>query len=77
MGDYLDVLDLPQGGDNIPAGYEAVPLIEALNGPSVAPQQPTAPPAHEMYVQLPQNATDTPADPIIRTDASRYVQYCQ
>ncbi|XP_042223533.1 probable E3 ubiquitin-protein ligase MGRN1 isoform X2 [Homarus americanus] len=50
-----------KGGDNVPPGHEAVSLIEALNGPSVAPQQPTAPPAHEMYVQLPQNATDVPA----------------
>lgn len=33
-------------------------LIEALNGPSVLPQQPTAPPYQNMYVQLPQSAAD-------------------
>lgn len=38
----------PENGDNVPAGYEQVSLIEALNGPSVAPQQPSAPPAHEL-----------------------------
>lgn len=59
------------GGDNVPAGYEAVSLIEALNGPSVTPQQPTAPPAHEMYVQLPQNAADAPSEPHIRNETSR------
>lgn len=59
------------GGDNIPPGYEAVSLIEALNGPSAAPQQPTAPPAHDRYLQLPQNATDAPAEALPRTDASR------
>ncbi|RXG60115.1 RING finger protein [Armadillidium vulgare] len=45
-------------GENVPAGYEAVSLIEALNGPSVLPQQPTAPPYQNMYVQLPQSAAD-------------------
>ncbi|CAL4167329.1 unnamed protein product, partial [Meganyctiphanes norvegica] len=60
-----------EGGDNIPSGYEAVSLIEALNGPSVAPpQQPTAPPLHEMYVQLPQNAADAPSDDQITNEAS-------
>lgn len=61
-----------QAGDNIPPGYEAVPLIEALNGPSAAPQQPTAPTPHDRYLQLPQNATDAPAEALPRTDASRY-----
>lgn len=37
-------------------------LIEALNGPSVAPQQPTAPPYENMYVQLPQSAADGALD---------------
>ncbi|XP_071519962.1 probable E3 ubiquitin-protein ligase MGRN1 isoform X3 [Panulirus ornatus] len=59
------------GGDNIPPGYEAVSLIEALNGPSVAPLQPTAPPAHDLYVQVPQNASDAPAESQIRSDVSR------
>nr|XP_045618990.1 probable E3 ubiquitin-protein ligase MGRN1 isoform X8 [Procambarus clarkii] len=58
-------------GDNVPPGYEAVSLIEALNGPSVALQQPSAPPAHELYVQLPQNATDAPSESLIRNEASR------
>lgn len=61
----------PEGGDNIPPGYEAVSLIEALNGPSVAPLQPTAPPAHDLYVQVPQNASDAPAESQIRSDVSR------
>lgn len=61
-----------QGCDNVPPGYEAVPLIEALNGPSVAPLQPTAPPAHDLYVQLPQSPADVPADAIVRNEASRY-----
>ncbi|XP_027219558.2 probable E3 ubiquitin-protein ligase MGRN1 isoform X2 [Penaeus vannamei] len=59
------------GCDNVPPGYEAVPLIEALNGPSVAPLQPTAPPAHDLYVQLPQSPADVPADAIVRNEASR------
>nr|XP_045618956.1 E3 ubiquitin-protein ligase MGRN1-like isoform X4 [Procambarus clarkii] len=60
-----------ESGDNVPPGYEAVSLIEALNGPSVALQQPSAPPAHELYVQLPQNATDAPSESLIRNEASR------
>uniref|UniRef100_A0A6A7G4Y0 RING-type E3 ubiquitin transferase n=2 Tax=Hirondellea gigas TaxID=1518452 RepID=A0A6A7G4Y0_9CRUS len=41
---------------DIPAGYEAVSLIEALNGPSVAPPvQPTAPTNSNQYVKLSQN----------------------
>lgn len=60
-----------EGCDNVPPGYEAVPLIEALNGPSVAPLQPTAPPAHDLYVQLPQSPADVPADAIVRNEASR------
>ncbi|XP_042875126.1 probable E3 ubiquitin-protein ligase MGRN1 isoform X5 [Penaeus japonicus] len=59
------------GCDNVPPGYEAVPLIEALNGPSVAPLQPTAPPAHDLYIQLPQSPADVPADGIVRNEASR------
>ncbi|XP_066965179.1 probable E3 ubiquitin-protein ligase MGRN1 isoform X2 [Macrobrachium rosenbergii] len=60
----------PENGDNIPPGYEHVSLIEALNGPSVAPPQPSAPPAHELYVQLPQSPVDA-ADTHARTEASR------
>ncbi|XP_042875127.1 probable E3 ubiquitin-protein ligase MGRN1 isoform X6 [Penaeus japonicus] len=60
-----------EGCDNVPPGYEAVPLIEALNGPSVAPLQPTAPPAHDLYIQLPQSPADVPADGIVRNEASR------
>lgn len=66
-----------EGGENIPAGYEAVSLIEALNGPSASPpQQPTAPAMHEMYVQLPQNAADAPNDatPILNDSSSCYVE---
>lgn len=45
-----------QDGNDIPPGYEAVSLIEALNGPSVAPPvQPSAPANNELYVRLPQN----------------------
>lgn len=45
-----------QDGSDIPPGYEAVSLIEALNGPSVAPPvQPSAPTNNDLYVRLPQN----------------------
>ncbi|XP_063880722.1 probable E3 ubiquitin-protein ligase MGRN1 isoform X3 [Scylla paramamosain] len=64
------IWDWTRGGENIPPGYEAVPLIEALNGPSAAPQQPSAPNTHDLYVQLPQNATDAPAEVLPRTEAS-------
>ena len=46
----------PSEGEVVPPGYEAVSLIEALNGPSAAPPvQPNAPLYNEMYVRLPQN----------------------
>ncbi|MPC12101.1 RING finger protein 157 [Portunus trituberculatus] len=69
-GSATNAQSTTEGGENIPPGYEAVPLIEALNGPSAAPQQPSAPNAHDLYVQLPQNATDTPAEVLPRTEAS-------
>ncbi|KAF2361958.1 Zinc finger RING-type [Trinorchestia longiramus] len=54
-------LSIQEGGD-VPAGYEAVSLIEALNGPSVAPPvQPSAPSNNDLYVRLPQYpVTGTP-----------------
>lgn len=52
-----------QDGSDVPAGYEAVSLIEALNGPSVAPPvQPSAPTNNDLYVRLPQYpVTGTPS----------------
>nr|XP_022904153.1 RING finger protein 157 isoform X2 [Onthophagus taurus] len=65
----LPPVNLPDGtGDNIPPGYEAVSLIEALNGPCAPRQPPSA--AMPDLVETPENEQTMQAAHILNRHSS-------